>query len=296
MSAGQQAPIAVTGGGGFVGRRFVAEAEAAGWRLRLLSRPQFDLLGREPIAPGLLEGCIAAVHLAAYIPANQADPAEAETCWRANALGTLRLIEAMKAAGVGRLVQTSSANAYAPDVQKPDEQCRLFPALRAPYYLSSKMAQEVFAHHAAVRDRLAVTTLRLSSVYGPGQQGGPVTAFARSLLGGRPVVLANAGRFGADFVAVGDVARALKLFLENERAGIFNIGSGLRSTMAEVAAQLAGLTGAAPGLIEAQDALDAADIGFPALDIGKAKACGYRPTPLAEGLSELVAWLREEGC
>lgn len=298
---GARGLLAVTGGTGFVGRRFVEEIRAAGWRVRLLSRGddigsgdevrRFDLAADGRADPAMLERCDAVVHLAAYIPRNQADPGEADACWRANALGTLRLIEAAKAAGVSRLIQTSSANAYAPGLERPDENAPLFPVRRAPFYLSSKLVQEVFAHYQA-DSSFEVTTLRLSSVYGVGQRQGPVAAFAGALLAREEVRLAAGGAFGADFVEVGDVARALRLALERRLDGIYNVGSGCRSTMREIAESLADLTGAPRHLIRVEPGSEEAGAGFPALDIGKIEAAGHRPTPLRDGLGALVEWLR----
>ena len=289
--------VAITGGTGFVGQGLCSRLARAGYSLRLLRRPEFDLLA--PVNPELLAGCAAVIHLAAAMPTNQWDLEEAQRCWQTNALGTLRLVEAMQRAGVRCLIQTTSANAYAPGNSHPAEHWQQFPVLRAPYYLSSKMVQEVFAHNAACRYEMKVTTLRLSSVYGRGQATGPVVSFAKALLGGAPVRLSNGGGFGADFVAIGDVGAVVEMMLAKSAAGIsniFNVGSGVRTTMLELAHKLADLIGASPDLIELTDGGEVADEGFASLDISRVMTMGFAPTSLHEGLSELVAWLRLGQC
>jgi UDP-glucose 4-epimerase len=300
-----QGLLAVTGGTGLIGRSLVDRARSAGFRLRILTRRpeaelpdgcescRYDLADAKPVDPGLFDGCSAVVHLAAFIPADQASPAEAERCLDANALGTLRLVEAMAQAGVTRLVQTTAANSYAPGHPRPTEDWPVFPAQRAPFYLGSKMLQEVFAHQAASRG-LEVTSLRPSSVYGPGASRGAIGLFARSLLAGQPIRLADGGRFAADFVTADDVAAAILLALEAPLTGIYNVGSGVRATLAEVAEILIGLTRADHSLVALDPPTGEADPGFPAPDISRIAAAGFRPTPLAEGLRSVVEAARAE--
>ncbi|HEV2080926.1 MAG TPA: NAD(P)-dependent oxidoreductase [Brevundimonas sp.] len=296
--------IALTGGTGLVGKAFARLALARGHRVRLMTRKplelddarleqaEFDLAGTS-VSADALAGCTSVVHLAAHIPANMADPTEAQVCFDRNAMATLRLLDAAEAAGVGRFVHTSSANAYAAGQAHPDEGAPQYPVHRGTYYLTSKMAQELFAAHRATAGTTEVVCLRLSSVYGPGQQKGALVGMTRSLLGGQAVTLANGGRFAADFVHVDDVASALIAALGPGASGSYNVGSGVRSSMAEIADVLARCTGAAPSLIVRQDVV-AEDPGFPALDIGRARReLGYDPVGVDEGLKSLVDFLRD---
>lgn len=300
---GPGALIAVTGGTGSLGRVFVARALAEGWRLRLLTRDpegvrrpdvegaRFDLLSDEPIDPAVLAGCDAVVHLAAHIPADKEDPGEAARCLHGNALGTVRLLTAMEEAGVARFLHATAANCYSPGADRPTEDSPMFPAHRAPFYLASKLVQDIFAEHWSLRRGIAVATLRVSSLYGAGQSAGAITRMAASLARGEKVTLANGGRFAADFVTLADVADAFLLFLRQGTSGIFNIGSGRRSTIAEVAELLAGIVGAAPGSIVVEPAAGPAEPGFPPLDVTRALDHGFRPSPLEQGLRELATWL-----
>ncbi|QAY78052.1 NAD(P)-dependent oxidoreductase [Sphingosinicella sp. BN140058] len=300
---GRRLLLAVTGGTGFIGRRFV-EAVRGVHDVRLLLRDpaglsgadarRFDLLGEEPLDPVLLEDVDAVIHLAARVPPDHFDPSEAKTCMAANAFGTLRLVEAMRAAGVGRLLQTTSANAYAPWVERPDEEAALYPVSRV-YYLASKIAQELLAGASCAAGGIGLTTLRLSSVYGAGQSKGAVPALIRALRSGERLRLIDGGRFGADFVQVNDVVAALLRCLEGGVSGVYNVGSGQRATIRDIACHLLAIAGEDEQRLDIRPGGDTADFGFAPLAIEKLEALGWGPTPLEHGLAVMLAALDHGG-
>lgn len=303
--------LAVTGATGFVGRRLVAAALARGWAVRALVRDpsrmappvpgltvaRWDITDPPATADGLLAGADVLCHLAAYIPPDMADPSHAEACFRTNTLGTLALLEAASAAGVPRLVHLSTGNAYAPATGPVREDHPLYPSARAPYYLASKLAGEVIADHWGRSGRLATCVLRVASVYGPGMAaGGLVPSLTGKLRAGQPVVLREEGRYGTDLVLVDDVVDAVLAAAHANVAGPINVGSGVRTTAAELARSLLELTHAAPALVTlAPAASGPGDPGFPALDITRARATlNHRPTGLREGLARYVQSLPSE--
>ena len=287
--------LALTGGSGFIGRHFADAAKARGYRIRHLGRQRpaaaaegdefrsLDLSSLDPNA-SLLKGCDALVHLAAYIPRNHEDPAEAARCWNVNALGTLGLLEMAGRGDVAYVVQTSSANAYAPTSLSPDEGSALFPSSRG-YYLGSKIMQEIYAEQYCRTTGLTLGTLRLGSVYGPGQESGALGNMVRAAQAGQPIQVIGSGRFGSDLVLVNDVVEALLLVLEGESSGPFNVGSGIRTSIAELARALTDLTGSP---IHQDMSSGESDWGFPALNIERLKALGYRPTPIGTGLRAML--------
>lgn len=111
--------IAVTGGTGFVGGRFIAAALGAAYKVRALTRrpqpdrPDVDWVEGSLEDAGALErlvtGANAVVHIAGAI--NARDTAEFERC---NVGGTLAMLAAATAAGVTRFVQVSSLAAREP--------------------------------------------------------------------------------------------------------------------------------------------------------------------------------------
>jgi nucleoside-diphosphate-sugar epimerase len=111
--------IAITGGTGFVGQALIDQAQAQGLVVQALARkPQKrrdgvdwiegDLADRKALAR-LVEGVEAVVHVAGLTTAR--NPAEFEA---ANVTGTLAVVEAMRKAGVPRLVFVSSLSAREP--------------------------------------------------------------------------------------------------------------------------------------------------------------------------------------
>ncbi|WP_242126719.1 NAD(P)-dependent oxidoreductase [Sphingobium sp. Sx8-8] len=287
--------MALTGGSGFIGRHFADGLRRHGYRIRHLARrrppdgdPQdewlpFDL-GAADDAGSSLSGCAALIHVAAHIPARHDDPEEASHCLRINALGTLHLADAAARAGVGRIIQTCGANAYAPSMEPPDEQAALFPPSRG-YYLGSKILQEIYALERCKGSGVMLQTMRIASPYGPGQQAGAIAAMARAAMRGGPIQVSGQGLFGADFVHVDDIVQALLLLLEDGQQGAFNVGSGMRTTIAALSGRISALTGARV-VHEPIDGREE-DSGFSALNIDRLRALGYRPMALDSGLRSL---------
>jgi UDP-glucose 4-epimerase len=171
----------------------------------------------------------------------------------------------------------------------------MFPGRRAPFYLASKITQEIFAEHWRVARGLHVACLRLGSVYGVGQETGVLTQWARAMIHGQTVRISNGGVFGADFVTRDDVVRALVSTLRTGVAGAINIGGGVRYSLRQIASMLLEVSGAQASLLDIEAAHDECDVGFPALNISRAKRdLRFEPTPIRSGLTSLVSWLKDE--
>ncbi len=175
--------VFVTGGSGFVGGAVIRALLEAGARVRAMSRsPQSDaklaLLGAEPVRCSLdgvaaadVEGAEAVVHCAAYVEAW--GPLSAY--WNANVEGTRRMLEAARAAGVGRFVHigTEAALFHGQPMKDVDETEPL--ALNSPYYYSRTKAHAERAVLQAHGPDFATMSLRPRLVWGPGDQTvGPV--------------------------------------------------------------------------------------------------------------------------
>jgi UDP-glucose 4-epimerase len=297
-----EAPLlAVTGATGFLGQHVVRAASERGYRLRFLGRSapteadsawrHFDLADTAPLDPKALEGVDAVIHLAAYIPRNKKDGSEAETCFHRNALGTLRLMQAAHEAGVPRFIHTVGANAYAPGQDRPDETAQMLPTHRGTFYLMSKVTQEAFATNFGQANGMRVCALRVSTPCGPAQQTGVIASFTRSLIGGELLQLANGGRYGTDWVDADDVAAALFIALEKDEVGPLNVGSGVRTTMAEVADMIARALGVTDARVELLPFDDPFDLGFPALNIDRIRRLGYMPAAMPAVIERCVAAL-----
>jgi UDP-glucose 4-epimerase len=296
--------IALTGGTGFVGGTLLTELLSLGARVVALSRrPNADGLLSHPkltwvswdlkntdSAYSALQGIDSICHLAAYIPKDMNDRTEAASCLKVNALGTLGLLEAGKAAGASHFVNISSGQVYARREGSVSETDPAHPTSRATYYLVSKLIGEMYVDHYAQESAFAAANLRLGSVYGPGMS--PATTmyrFIRAAREGRPIRLSGKGRYSIDFVFVGDVVSAVMSALRRRVSGTFNVGSGEATSIEELAREIVKQCGADPSSIEfSSDTLE--DAGYSPLNIEKARRfLDYSPSPLADGLSSTIS-------
>jgi dTDP-L-rhamnose 4-epimerase len=140
--------------------------------------------------------------------------------------------------------------------------------------------------------------LRGFSIYGPGQviqagTSGVLSILARRGLTGQPLEV-DAGTL-RDFVHVADAAAAFRLALTRPEAvgGVFNLGSGVATSLVELAERVRAETGGCSSLAVRGDTPPA---GYVA-DLTRARQdLGYSPSiSLADGLKEYVAWLANEG-
>jgi UDP-glucose 4-epimerase len=90
-------------------------------------------------------------------------------------------------------------------------------------------------------------TCRLANVYGPRQlptlEGGVIAIFLDRLRDGQETEIFGDGNQTRDFVYVGDVVAALLAAATSSHGGIFNVGSGIATTVAELHRLCAGTVG-----------------------------------------------------
>jgi UDP-glucose 4-epimerase len=152
-----------------------------------------------------------------------------------NVVGTVRVLEAARAAGA-RVVFTSSGGAIYGECERPasesDEPQPLSP------YAASKLAGE---EYLATWNRLygaAHVTCRLANVYGPRQvstlEGGVVAIFLDRLRDGQETVIFGDGGQTRDFVYVGDVVDAMLAAAASSAGGVYNVGSGVATSIDEL--------------------------------------------------------------
>jgi UDP-glucose 4-epimerase len=152
-----------------------------------------------------------------------------------NVLGTVRVLEAARA-NDARVVFTSSGGAIYGECERParedDEPEPLSP------YAASKLAGEAYL---ATWNRLHGTShviCRLGNVYGarqmPSLEGGVVAIFLDRLRDGRETEIFGDGKQTRDFVYVGDVVRALLAAAASTATGVFNVGSGVATSVVEL--------------------------------------------------------------
>jgi dTDP-L-rhamnose 4-epimerase len=194
-------------------------------------------------------------------------------------------------------VPCSSCGADMEPIPTPESK----PADLRSVYAATKKHQEDLC--VAFGSAYGITTfaLRFFNVFGPRQSlGNPYTGvaaiFLSRLLHRKPPIIFEDGRQSRDFIDVRDVARALNLAVEYEGSGahVLNVGTGRRTTIAQVASSLAGQLGIeAKG--ECLGRYRVGDIRHCIADPSRAMAVlGFQAHhTLESGLPALLAWGRD---
>ncbi|HEX6074323.1 MAG TPA: NAD(P)-dependent oxidoreductase [Micromonosporaceae bacterium] len=190
----------------------------------------------------------AVVHTAALL--GRKATANPYLAFQVNAGATAAVAEAARLTKVSRMVHVSSLAVYDWHSATADATVdESFPTAARTPYSASKLAGEAVVGCYAASGWLEVCVLRLAGVYGPGRHrggavfGGLLQQVMRRALGGEPVTV-PARLDGHEYLYVADAARALRLVLERELTGVYNVGTGRTYSVAEVAE---GLRSAIPG-------------------------------------------------
>jgi UDP-glucose 4-epimerase len=212
-----------------------------------------------------------------------------------NIRGTFNVMEACVAEAVKRLVYSSSASVYGDAVQEPmDEE---HPFNNKNFYGATKICGEAMLRAFHHRYGLDYVGLRYMNVYGPRQdyQGAYIAVIMKMLdaidRGEGPTILGD-GSEAFDFVAVEDCAKANVCAMKSDVTDRFyNVGTGRRTSLKELAGTLLSLTGSNQEIQYAprsQATLVRNRIGSPR----KAKAeIGFEADiPLDDGLQRLIVW------
>ena len=179
----------------------------------------------------------------------------------------------------------------------PEPTAETKPPIPTSVYAVSKRDQEELCLCVGRSYQIPTVALRYFNVYGPRQSlSNPYTGVcaifsARIKNRHRPIVFED-GHQTRDFVSVRDIVRANLLVMGDPRAdyGVFNVGTGCATSIAEIARLLAKLYGVA---VEPETTLKyrSGDIRHCYADITKLRALGFAPSgSLEDGLRELVAW------
>jgi nucleoside-diphosphate-sugar epimerase len=244
--------VVLTGGTGFVGANLVHRLVAEGHETHLLVRPGFSAWRIESIRDRLtlhvldltdtdaVKAALVAVepawifHLAAH--GAYSWQTDAQEITRTNLAATASLLDAATAVGFEAFVNTGSSSEYGRRDHAPAEG---EPASPDTPYGVSKAAATALCVQAARAHAAKIATLRLYSVFGPYED--PRRLLPSLIVHGRRGIfppLVNPGT-ARDFVYVDDVVRAyLKLAHHPavEPGAIFNVGTGVQTTVGEAVA------------------------------------------------------------
>ena len=212
-----------------------------------------------------------------------------------NVRGTFNVMEACLAKGVKRLVYSSSASVYGDAVREPMDEDH--PFNNQNFYGATKICGEAMLRAFYHRYKLNFVGLRYMNVYGPRQDyHGAYIAVIMKMLdaidkGQSPTIMGD-GSEAFDFVAVEDCGLANVCAMKADTTDQFyNVGTGKRTSLKQLAEMLLELTGCAKPITYAQRSqatLVRNRIGSPKKareEIGFTAALDLR-----EGLKRLIEW------
>ena len=285
----------VTGASGFIGGCLLPRMARAGIRTIAVSRRSFESPSAEwrccdledPDAVVHLFNEVrpeSVIHLASAVTGSR-DLSAVLPTFRANLAAAVHVLEAACRAGCRRVVMAGSM-----------EELPLDQPARYPYAVAKRAAAEYGRFFHSLYG-LEVVNARIGMVYGPGGRDANklVPHVILSQLGGHSPRLSN-GRRRVDWVFVEDVADGLLTAATAPGLGdvVVELGTGVTTSIAEVAARLTALTGGpAPELGALPDRPNDLDVVMDA--DATARTMGWRARiGIDEGLRRTVDWYRDE--
>jgi UDP-glucose 4-epimerase len=315
--------VLITGGAGFIGsalaRRLIAQQASVCVLDNLITGfehnvpPGVELI-RADVVDGDAVGRLFAsrkldlvLHLSAQV-SNIVSHADPWLDFRTNVGGTINILEAVRRHRVPRLLYASSMALYGTPSEIPVSESAALQPL-SPYAVS-KCAAEFLVHNTARRNDLgfglAVTSLRMFNVYGPGQSlknpyQGVVGVFISNLLAGKPITLYGDGQQTRDFVYIEDVVDCWLRAIDDPSAATglrVNVGCGAEHSINHLIDSVLAAFGkdrkSHEVLVRAELPGDQRAIRA---DVSLARTrLGWQPrTSLADGLAATVEWARRSG-
>ena len=163
---------------------------------------------------------------------------------QANVDGTVSVLEAVRAAGVRRLVYAASSSCYGiPDVYPTPETEPIRP--QYPYAWTKWVGEQAVLHWGTVYG-FSTVSLRLFNVYGPrsrtsGAYGAVFGVFLAQRANRAPLTVVGDGTQTRDFVFVSDVVEAfIQASAAEVRQEVFNVGSGAPRSVKRLAELIGG--------------------------------------------------------
>ena len=307
--------IVVTGGAGFIGSELVRQLAADGSPVVAIDnfvngkrQNLADVPGRVTLlehdirdvasCASILRDADVVYHLACLgVRHSVHSPVENNDV---NATGTLRLLEASRAAGVPKFVYVSSSEVYGTAQRVPMTEDH--PTMPCTVYGGSKLAGEAYARAFHRTYGYPTVVVRPFNTYGPrshheGDSGEVIPKFLLRCLAGRPMVIFGDGTQTRDFTYVSDSARGIILAGTTAAAvgRTINLGSGVELTINDLAKTVAKIADR-PGAPIMHDEPRPGDVLRLYADMSPARSLlGYEVrTSLAEGLTQLLSWYRSQ--
>ncbi len=300
--------VLVTGGAGFIGSHLtdafldrgdevsVVDDLSAGSAARLDERAV--LHKQDIVHAGQLAALVEEIrpelicHLAAQIDVRASVAAPADDA-QVNVVGTVNVLEAARRADARVLLCSTGGALYGRDAPIPSLESVL-PLPESPYGIAKSCAEQyVGLYNRLHAARHAV--LRLANVYGPRQdpsgEAGVVAIFCSRVLAGQQPTIYGDGKQTRDYVYVGDVVTAFLAAADTGRPGTWNIGTGIETTVLDLAATIGEAAGRAVEPEFAPERPGELPRSALAVDLARQDLGWSAGTPLADGVRAVYRWI-----
>ena len=185
------------------------------------------------------------------------------------------------------ILYASSIGVYGiPKYLPIDEEC---PTNPVTFYGCGKLGAEKYLKLFSNTHSVPLTMMRYSSVYGPrNRTKRALPTFINLALEDKPIILHGNGDTFNDFIYISDVIDATKSGILRNQSEIYNIGSGIKCTVLQLAQKIIELTNSKSQIKYSNKSSNHDNV----FDISKAKNnLGFFPkVSIEEGLMKEIAW------
>lgn len=207
-----------------------------------------------------------------------------------NATGTLNILEASLDSHVKKIIYASSSSVHGKVKYLPfDEDHPNFPV--SPYGASKLLAEHYCGVFSEVYG-LKTISLRYFTVYGPRMRPDlAISIFTKNALQDKAIEIFGSGDRTRDFTYIDDIVEA-SLKAMNKGNGVYNIGSGNRISINELAEKILSLTNSKSTLIHTNPQKGDAEHTWANVEKAKRELDWEPKIDLNEGLMRYIKWYR----
>jgi UDP-glucuronate 4-epimerase len=212
-----------------------------------------------------------------------------------NVTGTLHLLEAARAVGIGRFIFASSSSVYGVAKVVPfSEEMHLTQTISP--YAATKIAGEFLCSTYSHLYKMRVVALRFFTAYGARQRPDlEIHQFTRRIHAGQPIEQFGDGSTRRDYTYIDDIIDGIVAAMgyDGPLFDIFNLGESETIELRHLIAAIEKALGRKARINQLPE--QPGDVPITCADISKArKFLGYNPqTPLSVGLPKFIDWFSE---